>query len=103
MTSKVPYLKELGQSRYVKTLQKETKIVQDLIPVSSDVSEETEFMIRCNSIIKRIQLYYEKVENQTEKLAEAAGDSDKELIKQLVIENETICDEAMECVTHLKC
>ena len=59
-------------------------------------------MIRCNSSIERLQLYNEKFENQTEKLAETVGDSDKELIKQLVIENETICDEAMECVTHLK-
>ena len=101
MTSKVPYLKGV-RTRYVKTLQKETKIGQDLIPVSGDVSDETEFMIRCNSSIERLQLYYEKVENQTEKLAEAVGDSDKELIKQLVIENETICDEAMECVTQLK-
>ena len=101
MTSKVPYLKGV-RTRYVKTLQKETKTGQDLIPVSGDVSDETEFMIRCNSSIERLQLYYEKVENQTEKLAEAVGDSDKELIKQLVIENETICDEAMECVTQLK-
>ena len=59
-------------------------------------------MIRCNSSIERLQFYYEKVENQTEKLDEAVGDSDKRLIKQLVIENETICDEAMECVTQLK-
>ena len=35
MTSKVPYLKGV-RTRYVKTLQKETKIGQDLIPVSGD-------------------------------------------------------------------
>ena len=60
-------------------------------------------MIRCNSSVERIQLYLEKVEKHTEKLAEAVGDSDEELIKQIVSENEVICDQAMECVTHLKC
>ena len=101
MTSKVQYLKGV-RTRYVNTLQKETKLGQDLIPISGDVSDETEFMIRCNSSIERLQLYHEKVENQTEKLAEALGDSDEELIKQIVSENEVICDQAMECVTHLK-
>ena len=82
--------------------QNETKLGQDLIPISGDVSDETEFMIRCNSSIERIKLYHQKVENHTEKLAEAVGDSDEELIKQIVSENEVICDQAMECVTHLK-
>ena len=82
MTSKVPFLRGV-RTRYVNTLQKETKIGKDLIPVFGDVSDETEFMTRCNSSIERLQLYYEKAENQTEKLAEAVGDSDKELIKQL--------------------
>ena len=86
MTSKVQYLKGV-RTRYVNTLQKETKLGQDLIPISGDVSDEIEFMIRCNSIIERIQLYHEKVENQTEKLAEAVDDSDEELIKQIVSEN----------------
>ena len=101
MTSKVQYLKGI-RTRYVNTLQKETKLGQDLIPISGDVSDEIEFMIRCNSSIERLQLYHEKVENQTEKLAEALGNSEKELNKQIVSENEVICDQAMECVTHLK-
>ena len=61
-------------TRYVKNLQKKIQIGQDLIPLSGDVSDKTEF-IRCNSCIESLQLFYENVENQTEKLA----DSDKEL------------------------
>ena len=88
-------------TRCVKNLQKEAQIGQDLIPLSGDVSDKTEF-IGCNSCIESLQLYYENVEDQTEKLAEKVGDSDKELIKELVSENETLCDEVIECVTKLK-
>ena len=47
-------------------------------------------MIRCNNCIERLQLYYGKVQNQTEKLAETIGGSGVELIKELVSENETM-------------
>ena len=47
-------------------------------------------------------MYSEKVECQTEKLAEAIGDSDTVLTAQLINENEDVCDRAMECVLQLK-
>ena len=42
-------------------------------------------------------IYCDKVENQTDKLAEAIGDSDTEFSQQLAVENEEICDKAMNC------
>ena len=42
------------------------------------------------------------MEIQTEKLAEAIGDSDSNLTSQLVTENESICDIAIECFMNLK-
>ena len=81
--------------------KKRQKLAKDLIAVSGDVSDENEFMIRFNTCIESLQLYHNKVENQTGKVAEAVGDSDKELIKKLVSKNLTIWDEAMECVKHL--
>ena len=47
-------------------------------------------------------MYCDKIEIQTKKLAEAKGDSDKDLTSQLVDENESICDTALECVMNLK-
>ena len=41
-------------------------------------------------------------ENQSDKLAEAFGDTNKELSEQLVIEKRSICDKATECVINLK-
>ena len=65
-------------------------------------TDETEVIIKCNSCIERLQLYCDKIEIQTKKLAEAKGDSDKDLTSQLVDENESICDTALECVMNLK-
>ena len=53
-------------------------------------------------MLKRLHLYCHKVENQTGKLAEAISDADAELSEQLVTENESICDKAMECALSLK-
>ena len=41
-------------------------------------------------------MYCDKMENQTDKLADAIGDSDTYLSQQLV-ENDEICDKAMDC------
>ena len=47
-------------------------------------------------------MYSEKVESQTEKLAEAIGDEETELTAQLIFENEDVCDGAMECILKLE-
>ena len=101
MTTNVSYLTGV-RTRYVNILRKETQIGQELLGSSGDVSDETELIVRCNCCIDRLQLYSKKVENQTEKLAEAVSDSDPELINQLVSENESVYDRAMECVMNLK-
>ena len=41
-------------------------------------------------------------ENQSDKLGEAIGDTNKELSEQLVIEKGSICDKATECAINLK-
>ena len=101
MATKVPYLSGV-RTRYVNILQKETQIGQEILGCFGDVSDETELIVRCNCCNDRLQLYSEKVENPAEKLAEAVSDSDPELINQLVSENESVCDRAMECVMNLK-
>ena len=47
-------------------------------------------------------MYSDKVENQTEKLADAIEDSDTDFTEQLVTENETVCDKAVEFISRLK-
>ena len=56
---------------------------------------------RCNCV-ERLQIHCDKVENQIDKLDEAIGDTDKELSEQLVTENGSICDKAIECALNLK-
>ena len=96
MSTNVSYIKGV-RTRYVNILKKETKLGEDL-----GLSDENDIIVKCNSCIERLQLYCDKVEIQTEKLAEAIGDSDKDLTEQLVSENASICDKAIDCVTNLK-
>ena len=58
--------------------------------------------MKINSCAEIMQLYSDKVENQTEKLADAVGDFDTEFTNQLVAENETVCDKAIKCIPCLK-
>ena len=99
--SNVPYLKGV-RTRYVNILKKETKVALDLLAIDEHFVDETELILKINNCVERLQLYNDKVEYQTEKLADAIGDSDTELTALLVAENETVCDKAVECVMNLK-
>ncbi|MCG8046011.1 MAG: hypothetical protein N0E48_10190 [Candidatus Thiodiazotropha endolucinida] len=83
-------------------LNKETNTASQILVCDPDSEDEKEFMPKVNKCIERLQIYSEKVEHQTDKLAEAIGDSDTELISQLVVENEEICDGAMDYILNLK-
>lgn len=97
----MPYLKGV-RTRYVNILTKETQIGLDILASDIELIDETELTLKINKCIERLQSYCEKVENQTDKLAEAIGDSDTELTQQLITENESVCDKAMDCVLNLK-
>lgn len=101
MASNVPYLKGV-RTRYVNILKKETKVGCDLLAIDTELVDETELILKVNNCVERLQLYSDKVEYQTEKLADAVGDSDTELTNLLVTENETVCDKAIECILRLK-
>ena len=64
--------------------------------------DETDLTIKINNCVEKLQIYCDKVENQSDKLAEAIVDMNKELSEQLVIVNGSICDQAMECAMNLK-
>ena len=59
-------------------------------------------ILSVNKCVERLQLYCDKVETQTDKLAEAIGNKDADLSEQLVSGNASICDKAMECALNLK-
>ena len=101
MASNVPYLKGV-RTRYVNILKKETKGGWDLLAIDTELFDEAELILKVNNCVERLQLYGDKVEFQTEKLADAVGDSDTELTNLLVTENETVCDKAIKCVLYLK-
>ena len=48
---------------------------------------------KISNCIEKLHVYSEKIESQTEKLAETICDSDTELKAQLIYENMDICDE----------
>ena len=58
-----------------------------LLAIPLDITDETELILRYNRRIERLQLHCDKVENQTK----------IELTNQLVAENKSISDHAMEC------
>ena len=99
--SNVPYLKGV-RTRYVNILKKETAIALDLLATAEYTVDETELILKLNNCVERLQLYSDKVENQSEKLADAIGGSDTEFTNILVTENETVCDQAVECISRLK-
>ena len=94
--SNVPYLKGV-RTRFVNILKKEITVALELLATDEYPVDETELILKIKSCVERLQLYSDKVENQTEKLADAIGDSDTDYIEQLVTENETVCDKAVEC------
>ena len=91
MTSNVPYLKGV-RTRYINTLKKRNREQFGLLSVDVGLVDESELIFKVNSCVERLQLYCDKVENQTEKLAEAVGDSDAELTAVIIDENESICE-----------
>lgn len=101
MASNLPYLKGV-RTRYVNMLKKETDVGLDLLSRDIKVSDETELILSINRCVERLQLYCDKVENQTDKLADALGDKDEDLTERLITENEYVCEKAIECSSNLK-
>ena len=101
MATNIPYVKGV-RTRYINILKKETLIGSDILALDPELEEEKGLIPKISNCIKKLQVYSEKVESQTEKLAEAIGDKDTELTAQLILENEEVCDGAMECILKLE-
>ena len=78
MTSNLLYFKGV-RPRFINILKKETTC--GLESLSSDVKlfDETDLTIKIKSCFETLQIYCDKVENLSDKLAEAIGDLNKEL------------------------
>ena len=74
----------------------------DILEKDTEIIDKSELYSMLNACVKRIHIYCDKVENQTDKLAEVIGYSDVEFTQQLVVENEELCDKAMDCALSLK-
>ena len=101
MGSNIPYLKGV-RTRYINILKKEILVASDILAFDLEFEDEKELIPKIDNCIERLQLYAEKVESQTEKLAETIGDKDTDLTAQLISENEDVCDGAIEYVMKLK-
>ena len=58
--------------------------------------------MKINKCIDRLQLHCEKVEIQTDQVAEVVDSSESEVIAQLIEETDLVSDKAMNCVLDLK-
>ena len=101
MATNIPYLKGV-RTRYINILKKETLVGSDILALDPELEEEKDLIPKISNCIKKLQVFSEKVESQTEKFAEAIGDKDTELTAQLIFENEDVCDRAMECILKLE-
>ena len=59
-------------------------------------------IFKLNNYVERLQLYGVKVENLSEKLRSTVGDSDIEYTNLRFTENETVCYQAVKCISRLK-
>ena len=80
MASNLPYLKGV-RTCYVNTLKRETDNAKNILACDTKLVDETELILSINRKVERLQLNCDKVENQTDKLAEALGVKDEELTK----------------------
>ena len=101
MASNFSYLKGV-RTRYIYILEKEIQCGSDILASDLELIDKTILILSVNKCVERLQLYCDKVENQTDKLAEAIGNKDTDLSEQLVTENASICDKAMEYAINLK-
>ena len=101
MASNLSYLKGV-RTRYINILEKEIQCGSDILVSDLELIDKTELILSVNKCVERLQLYCDKVENQTDKLAEAIWNKDTDLSEQLVTENASICDKAMEYAINLK-
>ena len=99
MASNLSYLKGV-RTRYINIL--EIQCGSDILASDLELIDKTELILSVNKCVERLQLYCNKVENQTDKLAKAIGNKDTDLSEQLVTENASICDKAMEYAINLK-
>lgn len=74
-------------------LKKEIQVGLDILASNKEVDE---------TCAERLHIYCDNVETQIDKLAESICDSDTELTQQLLVENESVCDKAVECALNLK-
>ena len=96
MVSNFPYVKGV-RTRYVTTLTKNKTKQNGLDILDSDAKsqDETALIMKINRCIDRLQLYCEKVEIQTDKVAKIVDSSESELTAQLIAETDlvSLCNE----------
>ncbi|KAH3847088.1 hypothetical protein DPMN_089402 [Dreissena polymorpha] len=94
------------RTRFFNVLEKEVCDGENFLDVDiSSLSLEESSCTRkqINECKGKIDVYIEKLSNQSEKLAEALGDTDEELTNQLLQEDSTLSEKALSVSYKLKC
>ena len=101
MASSVSYLNGV-RTRFLNTLTTEIKNETDILSCDGDKIDIEEFIGKVNKCIEKKEKYSNKLESQTEKLAEKISDNESEFIEQCIDENEKVINSSDACRSGLK-
>ena len=90
------------RTRYINVLKRDIATGKDLLAISyesCDIEVNIADTTRC---IKSLQVYSEKLEQQSEKLAIALDETDQEFVVQFTEEDSGLCAYAVECSIYLQ-
>ena len=97
----LPYLKGV-RTRYLNALGKEIKKGNQLLDTDIHMVETKDLLFDLNDCKERINLFTEKLQSQSDKLAESLDDSDVDFTEKIVDDDAVICERALYVCSDIK-
>ena len=97
----LPYLKGV-RTRYLNALGKEIKKGNQLLDTDIHMVGTKDLLFDLNDCKERINLFTEKLQSQSDKLAESLGDSDVDFSEKIVDDDAVICERALYVCSDIK-
>lgn len=83
------------RTRFYNMLDKEVQTGVELLNLDVSTDECTRVRKQTNECKQKIDSYIEKLSNQSDKLAQAIGDSDEELLQSIIMDDSTLSEKAL--------
>ncbi|XP_045158369.2 uncharacterized protein LOC123524328 [Mercenaria mercenaria] len=97
----IPYLKGV-RTRYVNILKTEVEIAEGILQKDLEYCDKDEYVECVMKCVEKMQVYREKLENQTDKLASALSKEEETYIQTILEEDCSLCEKARDMCMDLK-